>query len=356
MDFLPNQIVHMVELGMKDEILKSKTIWLCAECQTCVTRCPNDVDIPTFMEVLKRLALKEGVEAAEKNVPLFNKAFLDSIRKKGRIHELGMMRQYKMQSGDLFSDIKLGFSMFRKGKLKIFGGGAVKGIKVQLALRNMALADKAGMELVISCAGCFSRMRWARETVAKHPELAGGIPYEGKANLLFLLDLFNRKDIAARIRQSVVRPLKGLKVAGYYGCVIVRPPGLSGMEDYENPQSIERVMRTVGAEPVDWPYKTDCCSSDLGIPRPDVQKALVGKLLDMAGEAGADALVTACPLCFANLDPRQDEILSEGLGKVKMPVFFFTELIGHALGLPESKKWWGKHFVDPQPLLAQRGL
>ena len=129
MDYLPNQIVHMIELGMKKEILESQTIWLCAECQTCVTRCPNDVDIPTFMEVLKRLAQKEGVEAAEKNVPLFNKAFLDSIRKKGRVHELGMMRQYKMQSGDLFSDIKLGFSMFRKGKLKIFGGGKVKGLK-----------------------------------------------------------------------------------------------------------------------------------------------------------------------------------------------------------------------------------
>ncbi|MHC4781040.1 MAG: CoB--CoM heterodisulfide reductase iron-sulfur subunit B family protein [Planctomycetota bacterium] len=233
---------------------------------------------------------------------------------------------------------------------------ADEGLGVQLALRNMALADKAGLDIVVSCAGCFSRMRWAKDAVGKHPDLAADIPYKGKANLVFLLDLFNRKEIADKIREAVVKPLKGLKVAGYYGCVIVRPPGLSGMDDHENPQSIENAMKTVGAEPVDWPYKTDCCSSDLGIPRPDIQKALVGKLLDMAGEAGAEAIVTACPLCFANLDPRQDEILEEGLGKVKMPVFFFTELLGHALGLPEAKDWWGKHFVDPQPLLSQKGL
>jgi len=129
MDFLPHQIVHMIELGLKDEVLNSKTIWLCSDCKTCFTRCPNDVDIPAFMEVLKRRAQAEGVEAAEKNVPIFNKAFLDSIRKNGRIRELGMMRQYKMQSGDLFSDIKLGLNMVLKGKLKLFGGGRVKGIK-----------------------------------------------------------------------------------------------------------------------------------------------------------------------------------------------------------------------------------
>jgi heterodisulfide reductase subunit C len=128
MDHYPHQVVRMIELGMVEEVLTSRTIWLCADCKTCVTRCPNNVDIPAFMEVLKRRSQKEGRRPGEENIPIFQKAFLDSIEKKGRMHELGMMRQYKMKSGDLFSDIKLGFSMFRKGKLKIFGG-KVKGVK-----------------------------------------------------------------------------------------------------------------------------------------------------------------------------------------------------------------------------------
>ncbi len=127
MDILPHQVVHRIRLGLKDEILASKTIWLCAACQTCLTRCPNGVDIPRFMEALRRRAQREGVEAGERNLSIFMGAFADTLRRKGRLHEVGLMRRYKMRTGDLFSDLKLGLRMWGRGKLRLFAR-KVKGI------------------------------------------------------------------------------------------------------------------------------------------------------------------------------------------------------------------------------------
>jgi heterodisulfide reductase subunit C2 len=123
MDYKPNQIMQMVLLGMKERVLSSKTIWVCASCYTCSTRCPNDIDIAGVMDWLRQSALREGIPAAEKEVPLFHAAFLDSIRSHGRVHELGMMARYKMKTGNFFDDFKLGWKMFKKGKLKLFPSG-----------------------------------------------------------------------------------------------------------------------------------------------------------------------------------------------------------------------------------------
>ena len=119
MDFKPNQIMQMVLLGMKERALSCKTIWICASCYTCSTRCPNDIDIAKVMDWLRQTAAAEGKPAAERGVPLFHRAFLDSIRTHGRVYELGMMAQYKTKTGRFFDDIKLGWKMFIKGKLKL---------------------------------------------------------------------------------------------------------------------------------------------------------------------------------------------------------------------------------------------
>jgi len=127
MDYLPNQIMQMVSLGMMERALRSKTIWICASCYTCSTRCPNDIDIAGVMDWLRQRALAEGV-AGEKEIPLFHEAFLHSIQSHGRVHELGMMARYKMKSGKFFDDLRLGWKMFAKGKLKLFPS-RVKGKK-----------------------------------------------------------------------------------------------------------------------------------------------------------------------------------------------------------------------------------
>jgi heterodisulfide reductase subunit C len=123
MDYKPNQILHMVSMGMKERVLSCKTIWVCSSCYICSTRCPNDIDIARVMDWLRQTALQEGVVPAEKEIPLFHAAFLDSIRTYGRVHEFSMVARYKMRSGKLWEDFKLGWKLFTKGKLKLLPSG-----------------------------------------------------------------------------------------------------------------------------------------------------------------------------------------------------------------------------------------
>jgi heterodisulfide reductase subunit C len=128
MDLLPHQIIRSVVLNRKEKALSSKTIWLCASCETCTTRCPNEIDIAKVMDVLRQIQRESGMPAQEPKIPVFHKAFLNSIKKKGRVHELTMIRQYNQESGDLMEkvktgtwkdDVKLGMKMFFRGKLKL---------------------------------------------------------------------------------------------------------------------------------------------------------------------------------------------------------------------------------------------
>jgi len=119
MDYLPNQIIRMVQLGLKQQALTSSTIWLCASCESCVTRCPNDVDILRLMDALKEMALWEGVEGRERAIAAFHHTFLGSIKQWGRQHELSMLLRLKLKTRDFFGDIDLGVKMLLKGKLKL---------------------------------------------------------------------------------------------------------------------------------------------------------------------------------------------------------------------------------------------
>ena len=128
MDLLPHQIIRSVIFNQKEKALSSKTIWLCASCETCTTRCPNEIDIAKVMDVLRQIQRESGMPAQEPKIPVFHKAFLNSIKKKGRVHELTMIQQYNQESGDLMEkvktgtwkdDVKLGMKMFFRGKLKL---------------------------------------------------------------------------------------------------------------------------------------------------------------------------------------------------------------------------------------------
>jgi heterodisulfide reductase subunit C2 len=113
------EVVRLAAYGMEAALLNSKTIWLCAACETCATRCPNEIEIAGLMDVLRSLALKKGIAPAEPRIPQFHRSFLDSVRHWGRTYEIGMIGGYKLRSGDLFGDMKLGLQMFSKGKLKL---------------------------------------------------------------------------------------------------------------------------------------------------------------------------------------------------------------------------------------------
>jgi len=128
MDLLPHQVIRSVLFGQKEKVLSSKTIWICASCETCTTRCPNEIDIAKVMDILRQIQIESGELAKEPKVPIFHQAFLDSIKKRGRIHELSMLQNYSLKSGDFTeklktgewkNDVKLGIKMFLRGKLKI---------------------------------------------------------------------------------------------------------------------------------------------------------------------------------------------------------------------------------------------
>lgn len=120
MDIQPNVIHRLLQYGRDDEILKSATIWICAACETCGARCPNDIDIAKVNDALKQYAVREGIKGKEKGMPAMHNAFLSGIEKRGRMHEVSLIRELRMKTGGLFKDMKLGIKMFKLGKLPLF--------------------------------------------------------------------------------------------------------------------------------------------------------------------------------------------------------------------------------------------
>ena len=230
-------------------------------------------------------------------------------------------------------------------------------LAVALPARNLLIADRAGMDLVVPCAACFQRLK-----VAEKELLAGkvikGIPdkYEGNFHIKYIIDFFWEAIGEKTLRKKVKKPLSGLTPVCYYGCLTVRPPKITDARNPENPRAMDNIIKSLGADVKDWSYKTDCCGGSLMFTQPDIAKKLTAKLLDMAKEAGADCIVAGCPVCQSNLDSKQEEISVDSGRKYEIPVFYFTELMGLALGHPSVKKWLSRHMVDPRPLLEKKGL
>lgn len=221
-------------------------------------------------------------------------------------------------------------------------------LSIALPATNIASAQAEGLDIVVPCAACFGNMRRAdaalRENEATRREIEDllSFRYSGELQILHLLDLLcNRVGLEA-VRGRVVNELTGLKVAPYYGCLLVRPPEVCGFDDTENPTTLDNLLEAIGAEPVTWSYKTECCGASLALIQPEIVEKLVGEITEMALEAGASCIATACPLCSTNLETRQ---------KAGLPIFFFTELMGLAFGLEGCEKWLKMHLVNTQPAL-----
>jgi heterodisulfide reductase subunit B len=228
-------------------------------------------------------------------------------------------------------------------------------LAIELAARNLAIAERGDRELLVPCVACYSRFKAAEKEVREHPE-KWETPYQGKVKIRYALDFFCQDSLLDTVGEKVVMPLSDLKVACYYGCLSVRPPDMTGVKQYEDPQYMDQLMSTQGAEPLPWSYKTDCCGASLVMTRTDVVRRLSHGLLEMAKEAEADCIVTGCTMCQANLDTRQEEIGKEFGQKYDLPIFYFTELMGLAMGHRDVGKWFGRHLTDPRKLLSSKGL
>lgn len=215
---------------------------------------------------------------------------------------------------------------------------------VTLAARNLALAERIdGMDVVAPCSGCFLALTKARALMAEYPDLRGkvtkalgqaNLSYDGHVAVRHPLEVLLTDVGPETLRKHVIRPLKDLRVAPYYGCAILRPYATLG--DPHTPRSLEDLTRFAGATPLDFRHRARCCGGMLTAGVQSVGLRLVEILLREAKAAGADALVTTCPLCQYNLEVYQDRIAKSGKTDVRLPILYFTQMLGLAFGLEDD--------------------
>jgi len=229
-------------------------------------------------------------------------------------------------------------------------------LAVRLPARNMLIAEREGRELLVPCPGCFKGLKHADKELKKAPSRWTDESYEGRAPVSHVSEFFHRRELLEKIIQEVTKPLTGVAAVAYHGCASQRPPKLTDAESPENPITMEELLRAIGIEVRPWSYKTDCCGASLTLTRLDIIHKLSGDLFDAAVEAGAECMVTDCPMCQSNLDTRQTEIEALRGTPYGLPVFYITELLAMALGEEKPDRWWKKHFVDPVPLFRNKDL
>jgi heterodisulfide reductase subunit B len=209
--------------------------------------------------------------------------------------------------------------------------------------RDLAIAEREKMDIFAPCAGCFHYLARANEMLKDKPELREkankvlgtiGFEYKGMIEVWHPLDIIVNDIGLEEIRKKVVRPLNGLKVATYYGCLLVKPPNITKFENPENPQTLDKLSAALGATCVPWGrWKTRCCGGALQMVKEDIMLELSKQILTAAESYGADCIVTACPFCHFNLDVKQSDINSIYGTKIKIPILYFTQLLGLALGI-----------------------
>ncbi|MFQ5901220.1 MAG: CoB--CoM heterodisulfide reductase iron-sulfur subunit B family protein, partial [Thermodesulfobacteriota bacterium] len=180
-------------------------------------------------------------------------------------------------------------------------------------------------------------------------------PYNGGINVRSLLQTIYEDIGPEGINKLVKQPLKGLKVATYYGCLLLRPPKVVEFDDPENPTTMDELLQACGMDVVDFPLKTECCGAAYGLPEKGMLLRLSGNILEVASRASADAIVVACPLCHQNLDLRQGQINAKNKKDFNIPIYYFTELLGIALGFSIKEVGIDRHAVDGTKLLSAIG-
>jgi heterodisulfide reductase subunit B len=228
-------------------------------------------------------------------------------------------------------------------------------LALQLPLQNLALIEQSGFqEVTMPCAACFNRHKVAQFEI-RHEEGIGevnGYKYQDSVRVTTVTQALLENVGADGVADRVQKPLEGLRIVCYYGCLLTRPPQVTEAENPENPTDMDEVVAALGAEVIDWSYKTQCCGAAHSLTRPDIVLSLSSNLVDHARAAGADAIAVACPLCHTNLDARQFQMDVEEA----MPVLYFTQLMALALGLPEKDAALQKNLTDPRPLLRSKGI
>ena len=234
-------------------------------------------------------------------------------------------------------------------------------LSIVLPCKNLILAEEMGLDTVVApCAACFNRLKIAKQEVAEDSKLKKeveevlGKPSAGKIEVKHPLQVIIEDVGLEKVEEMASRKLQGLKVASYYGCLLVRPPSVINFDDPEDPQSMDNLVSALGGEALPWAFKTECCGASFSLSETDIVFELSGEILNEALEAGAECILVACPLCQSNLDLRQKGIEKRRGRKFNLPILYFTELLGLALGLNMHELGLSRHIVNPSKLLERK--
>ncbi len=234
-------------------------------------------------------------------------------------------------------------------------------LSIALPARNIGIADASGLdELLVPCSSCYSRTLVSQKVLADNQDLRDSINAEltkkvsGRVKILSILELILRRVNAQDFPEKLKNKLDGFKPACYYGCLLTRfPYDVEVPDNVENPQGMDIICEKIGAKPVDWNYKTDCCGASATVNDTDVALRLMSKIMKDAIARGANCLVTTCPMCQLNLDAYQDKVREKYGIQQRLPVYFITELLGLALGISGRELQIDRHLIDAEGLLKE---
>jgi len=225
--------------------------------------------------------------------------------------------------------------------------------------RVLISAREAGQRLAVACSTCYNVLKRTNRVIRENEDSREKLnffleaDYKGDLEVLDLLQVLRDEIGFDRIKEAVKKPLSGLRVAAYYGCMVLRPPAEVAYEDPENPRALDDLITALGAEAVDYSHKGECCGAYLAIKSAEVTAEMSFRILNSARQNGAELVITNCPLCQFNLDRMQKAMGSRHAGFQPIPILYFTQLLGIALGLDSEGFELDRHYVDPRPLLAR---
>jgi len=232
-----------------------------------------------------------------------------------------------------------------------------KNLSIALPAANLLMAKKTKLDMVVFCAACYNRMKAANHEIKTNPKIRKDIAavlgedYDGSVKVHHFVEVLLKDIGAKKLQDAFSHSLDGLKVASYYGCLLVRPHDITQFDDPENPVSIDKLVTIMGGESVDWPHKVECCGGGFALTRTDIVLELSNSILNMAKTAGAQCMAVACPMCQINLDMRQGDINETKKRNYNMPVVYITQLLGLCLGVSPKKLGMDKCVVSPRPII-----
>jgi heterodisulfide reductase subunit B2 len=237
-----------------------------------------------------------------------------------------------------------------------------KVLHTALSVMTLDAANAEERDIMVQCPACLAHVLEAKEVLSEDSDMksdvleAVGKQVDATMKIHHFSSILHDEYGLDKIREKVTNPLHSLKIANYYGCLIVRPPELMQYDDPENPMVMDNLLSACGAENIVWPFKTKCCGAGTAISDTDVSLDLTYEILRMARNNGAECIAVLCPLCQNNLDLRQKKIEQRYGEKLNLPVLYYTQLLGLAFGLDPIMLQLNRLFVDPFPLLKRKGI